>query len=181
VDFNSQKLKRNLGLMFVALMVGAWLLSYTNAGQRLMALRSGIHSETSASARIKIWETNLMFIKDNPVLGMGYRANALSAETNGAHLTDLLGKEFGSFFAHNQYLQTLAESGVVGMVLLVAYLIQLAKYFGGTRFVFLFLGLMGLLDAPLTVNRFIYPFVLCFIVGHILNKPIEEKIQLKGT
>jgi len=98
----------------------------------------------SIQARLVAWKYNLELFIDNPFFGVGYRLNGI----NTAELVDLqkYWRPGYDIFAHSVFIQSLAESGIVGFLLFFASLFCLAKgRFFLQRF-FLFMGLVGLTE-----------------------------------
>lgn len=104
-------------LTLVGLLVAAFVLtqfSHGGLGARLPAFTQDV-------ARLLIWESSWEMVRDHPWLGVGlglfflayppYRQPADSS---------------GGFFAHNDYLQIWAETGLAGLILLVAVLASVA-------------------------------------------------------
>jgi O-antigen ligase len=79
--------------------------------------------------RMKIWMTTLEIIKDYPVFGVGL-GGMPAAYTRYDHSPGLVQMNA----AHNDWLQLLSETGLVGGVLLVLFLIFLARL-GKTSFI----------------------------------------------
>lgn len=75
-----------------------------------------------SNGRLHFWQTTLQVFRDNPILGVGFDALA-SAYTrydtwNGVYRVER---------AHNDYLQILAESGILGFACLAAFLFFLFR------------------------------------------------------
>lgn len=64
--------------------------------------------EESAALRIVVWDLAKQLFSDNPIFGIGFNGFYFASE--GLHLRNV----------HNYYLQTAAEQGIVGIVLLLA-------------------------------------------------------------
>lgn len=86
--------------------------------ERVMASKSG-ETFSTLSGRAQIWEVAVSEWRSNPIFGYG--PNFLDA----THRLRL-GMNF-AYHAHNQFLQTLAQSGLVGFVGLMVFLIVAAK------------------------------------------------------
>ena len=79
-------------------------------------------SEDVSSGRLHFWQTSLEIIRHNPLLGVGLDAFGVAYTPfdtwNGIYRLER---------AHNDYLQILAETGVIGFACLVAFLFLLFK------------------------------------------------------
>lgn len=75
-----------------------------------------------STGRIHFWSTTLQIIRDNPVLGTGLDAFGVSFTKydtwNGVYRLE---------YAHNDYLQTLSDSGIVGFIFIILFIFLLFK------------------------------------------------------
>lgn len=74
-------------------------------------------NDPSWKGRIKAWNYNISIIEEHPWTGVGPKQNALKTKTLSNKWKKLWGEDV-AIFAHNVYLQVLAESGIIGMILL---------------------------------------------------------------
>ncbi len=117
------------------------------------------------TGRTEIWRIALTVWKQNPVFGYGH---------------DLWSFEFRIQYgvwangAHNQFIQSLVETGLLGFVFLLAYLIALVSY--GLRYakvtrgvslaVVVFLLLQSLTDTPFrnySIDQLFFIHFICFV------------------
>lgn len=83
---------------------------------KLVALR--VRHDFSIRGRMAIWEHNKDLFLENPIWGVGYQQNAVDSADNRAYRR--LWKPGHAIYAHSIYLQSLADSGIVGAGLLFA-------------------------------------------------------------
>lgn len=105
------------GLLFM----GVMLTSSSRVREFLWFHKQGV--ETSSSEyRLIAWETALELIKERPLLGVGAgdSQDELNRRYNENNKSIYLGTN-----AHNQYLQTWLERGLVGLFFLVAFFVSL--------------------------------------------------------
>lgn len=85
---------------------------------------SGDKGETFYASRGWIWKDTLSMIASNPILGVGLGAYE-TAYPIYSHSDGTLRVEF----AHNDYLQILADGGILGGVIAVAFLVMFTRAF----------------------------------------------------
>lgn len=128
--------------------------------------------DISIRARIAAWSYNLELISKKLFWGYGYKSNAI----NTARLPQFI--EFWSpghdIFAHNIYLQVLAEFGIFGFFSLLLVFLAYLKAFGPC------LPLLATLIAGLTENTFnnskaFHPFLLYTILSGIFQLQYSRK------
>lgn len=85
---------------------------------RLFHFQQNVTSYSGSSLRFKIWENVLEVIKLKPLLGYGY---GISQNSLANHYKDVNFRRayMNDLNAHNQYLQTLIDSGIIGLLFLV--------------------------------------------------------------
>jgi O-antigen ligase len=85
---------------------------------------SGENGETFFATRGWIWKDTLSMIKANPILGVGIgayeTAYPIYTHSDGSLVVE---------FAHNDYLQVLADGGIVGGAIAVCFLVMFARAF----------------------------------------------------
>ncbi|HST47491.1 O-antigen ligase family protein [Jatrophihabitans sp.] len=112
-----------LGCLAVSL-TGA-LLAATGAGSVLSSLRQARLTLSSAD-RVAAWQAVTDVIARHPVIGAGPGLRTFS-------WSDPHGGVLVFAYAHNEYLQVLAELGTIGLVLLLACLAALLRVLGRCR------------------------------------------------
>lgn len=108
------------GLALIAVMFGAVLL----LGGDTSLLRSigveGVQQDDPSSGRLHFWQKTLQMIADYPLTGVGLNAFGVAYPRydtwNGYYRLEQ---------AHNDYLQVLAEAGVIGLLLVAAFIFLL--------------------------------------------------------
>jgi O-antigen ligase len=102
-------------LLFVVLMGVTSLLGGDNA--LLRGIGFGNQADDFSNGRLHFWQTSLEIIKNNLFFGVGLDAFAMAYTRydtwNGAFRVER---------AHNDYLQILAETGIAGLILVIAFL-----------------------------------------------------------
>lgn len=97
-----------------------WVGADSGLAERLAADQG----EPSASSRQVIWSDTLKMIRANPVLGVGIGAYQtvlpLYGHREGATIIE---------FAHNDFLQTLADGGIVAGALAVWFIVVVFRAF----------------------------------------------------
>jgi O-antigen ligase len=122
-----------LGAIFAArkqmkhvLVVGvvALILAALTAAVGLAALqeRFGVNWQTMAQGRLMVWKESFAAIRDRPLLGSGLGAFGILYPRYRTTPSSLNWTE-----AHNDYLQVLFETGIVGLALTIWFVVSLAR------------------------------------------------------
>lgn len=99
-----------------ALLIGGGALSSPKFRDRLVSIVSTTNQ--SNTERLDVWKANIAMFKENPVLGVGYGVNE---EIIGDYYEKLgIQQEFGGH-AHNNYLQFLSGTGLLGFLAFTAF------------------------------------------------------------
>jgi len=162
----------SVGLLFGTLLIGVWQIQ-GNEGLRdrtTRLFRAG--EDRSFSGRVQIWRLNQQYIRENPIFGLGPRRNALDIDMH-PELTGVLSPGSRGIFAHNIFLQTLAESGIVGFVLFFGFQLVAFCALPVLRPYFLVTWIAGLTDTPFTVPRMYYPLYF-FLILAVFTAEREE-------
>lgn len=163
--------------------VGVWLLVVLGLG--------GFAFHTKAvwqrdQGHLLIWRDTLRMWKDHPVLGVGPGAFHVNFPTYAQE--DLKSKwPTGACIvneAHNEYLQTLAETGLVGLIPFL--LIPIFFFMGDSRRSWVSFGILGLFIQNLfSVDmRFGISFATCFILMGLErseSSPLESGPSFSGA
>ena len=161
-----KKIHRIVVASAIALVL-AVVLALGLAGYLKGLLRFFLETGTSDRKRLYLWEYHLKLFKESPILGVGFKA--FHSLTQGReHL------------AHNNLLQVLASTGVVGFLLYIFHRLQTLytlfqkktapRFFvGGCLLVALAIGLFS--------SAFFHTYFLCYygVILLILEKSLEEK------
>ncbi len=107
------------GVMFIAPYLQE-AAGESTALTRVITTRSSFVSWSGVS-RFAFWETGLRIAMNEPLTGTGLGTFFL------AYFTEYVDNIFYSRFVHNHYIQTLAELGLVGAVLLVGFIITIGR------------------------------------------------------
>ena len=113
-------------LITVAIVAGMfWVGADSGLAERL----ASDQGEPSASSRQVIWRDTLKMVRANPVLGVGIGAYQTVLPTYGHREGETIVE-----FAHNDYLQTLADGGIVAGALAVWFIVVVFRAFArGTK------------------------------------------------
>lgn len=91
--------------------------------------RVTLSDQRSSEARIAMMDQALLIIRRNPIMGVGIAGYNDAAQTNIPSSYSGLSQKFRdtllSGVVHNKYLLTFAETGIVGLLLFVAFLLAL--------------------------------------------------------
>lgn len=79
-------------------------------------------ADTSNDYRIRMWKITLDVIKDNWLVGVGFGHLPFKAAFGRYTRT------MTTYHAHNTYLETMAEMGVIGFIVFISFLFVLFKY-----------------------------------------------------
>jgi O-antigen ligase len=123
-----QKLILAGGILAIAIIVLGTVV-FIGGGDALLRGTGLALTETDFSTgRLHFWPIALRIFVDHPIIGSGF-------ESFGAAFTryDTWSGQFRVEQAHNDYLQTLADSGVIGFLLLAAFIFLLFR--GGMKIV----------------------------------------------
>ncbi len=159
------------GIVAVIIAVVA-LLASSNASKRLL------DSKESLKARLSIYAVALDLIQERPLLGYGMGGDrevlAVEYERRGMH-----DEAEGRYNAHNQFLQTLLEVGVLGLAALGILLFTVIKHSRNRKMIwriYLIFGSFFLIESGLQRLQGIIPFVaLSLILCFMTESPPTQK------
>lgn len=108
-----------LGAFFSLVLVGAVLFLGSERIQSRVMGKTNAESQSN-SERMNYWKANFKIFRDYPLFGIGY-------SQNNVHVEEYLRKDGidwmpGSAHAHNQYIQFLAGTGILGLACFLAFL-----------------------------------------------------------
>jgi len=133
---------------------GLLVLSIPSLSQLTYGRVATIFDLSYASNRVRLlrWGAALMMFIQNPILGRGYGAFALEYQEDSALVGELSKYQMS---AHNEYLQTLAETGILGfgawIWLLVAFFVCGFRYLRRIEDSFYRSVIIGLMAAELSL------------------------------
>lgn len=184
--FKERKVLFLLGFTFI-LIIGTLSSNLRNRIKDLVSIEStesiniGTFKENGINQRIWLWSTALKQIKQQPFFGygLGSQDNLFKWQVE----KDLLGEEFNfeakqaslklaELNLHNQYLQFLYESGIVGLFCFILILISLYKTFYKQKnfkelvvftLVLLFMMTENIISRQMGIHFFV--FTTCFFLS----------------
>jgi O-antigen ligase len=109
-----------LAVALVAAIVGGTIL--VGGDSSLTRIAETAASKDPTSSRLQIWDTTFQVIKQNPVFGAGFGAFGVAY----TQFDPLNGRERVEQ-AHNDYLQIIADAGIVGLLLGAFFVFALFK------------------------------------------------------
>jgi len=128
IGFTKNEVKKNLGktvLIFSGSLALTWLIIYIapivqeSLGLDVNLLDSLLRSgslENSSTGRFEFWKAAIRVFVERPLTGFGLGTFFQS------YFIGYGGNQWYSRFAHNHYLQILAELGIVGLILFMAFI-----------------------------------------------------------
>lgn len=125
VGIISKDMRQRLGLVPVLLLSGGTFLILAGTGSLPSYVQGRIASTRvdNFGQRLPIWQQGLRTFEQRPLIGSGAEAleNQIAAYRSGNQLS------FVQDSAHNDFVRSLADFGLVGFVLLLAMLLKLAR------------------------------------------------------
>lgn len=116
--FNKRKIKEIILILCSAVLLGLTLtFSIPTLKARVVNLNNNVSSYSGTSFRLKVWGNVIVLFKDSPVYGYGL-GKSQEVLDNQYHEVNFRRAFLGNFNAHNQYLQSLLDTGVLGFVFL---------------------------------------------------------------
>lgn len=114
-------LKIGLAVLLVAVIIGGWFF-FIGGESSLTRFAETAVSKDITTNRTHIWSVTWEAIKENPVFGAGIGAfNAAYARHDTFNGMERVEQ------AHNDYLQVLADAGIIGLIIGLFFLFQLFK------------------------------------------------------
>lgn len=168
----SKKLSKKYGVAIAVLLVlfGAVLLSTTPTLQRLS---KNLSHDRAVLARTEIWKINWQAFTQSPLLGIGFRNNSLAIKDHPQIARYMKGQSSGHF-AHNIYLQTLVEGGLLGFLLFYSFLILALIKKPQLRWYILTALIAGLADTMFHISRALYPMIFFCVLANF-NQSLWSK------
>lgn len=112
--------EKRLLLSLIPISVGAIYLLPQTILNRILSI--GNLQDSSNAYRITMWEITGDIIRDHPIVGVGF-GHLPFKQTFETYI-----RTMPTFHAHNTYLETAAETGIVGLVVFLFFLFILFKY-----------------------------------------------------
>jgi O-antigen ligase len=114
-----------LSFIFASIINLAPLIQEANSSKTLISsitrIDSSLELPKSITGRFEFWKVVLKLFNHQPIKGFGL------GTFFSAYYVEYTGNEWYSRFAHNHYLQTLVELGIIGLGLLLTFLLISAK------------------------------------------------------
>jgi O-antigen ligase len=128
--FKSMKI-RDLLYVFSIVILGLILtFSIPTLRNRVIQFNQNVSSYSGSSFRVKVWKNAINIFKDSPVYGYGFNKSQ-EVLMKQYQTTNFRRAYINNFNAHNQYLQSLIDSGIIGLLTLI--LMILAPLFKATK------------------------------------------------
>jgi O-antigen ligase len=134
-------------------------------------------SHPSTQGRLRVWRHNLDLMYEHPLVGTGYKQNALRTRDLESFWQNLWGDNV-SIYAHNIYLQAAAESGLIGLALLLLFMLFWLRCFPSTWPILLALSLGGLTENILTNSKQLHSLICVLLVAGLWNRLITTKSEV---
>jgi O-antigen ligase len=111
-----------MAMLFVAAL--AWVSQdlYIDTIERILARGGSVTSLATASERTEVWQASRVLIREAPLLGHGYVAGP--KKLNDVMAGGVSASYFRAVHAHNEFVQTQINGGVVATLLLVIFLVR---------------------------------------------------------
>lgn len=175
-------IKKNKTAIYVSLMIlfCVSVLVFTNQtiSSRFFNAKSNISSYSGYSFRFKIWNKTYELITENPVMGYGIN-NSQEVLKSKYKNENFRRAYFLELNAHNQYLQTTLDSGVLTLLCLIFILLLLLYYskFEKNTLLFLLLICLSFLTESY-LRRFNGTLFFCFFYLFFLAEKIKPSTQV---
>lgn len=112
--------EKRLLLLLIPLGLGAMKFLPPTVVNRILSI--GNFADSSNNYRIKIWKITLDIIKDHKIAGVGFGYIPFK-QTFESYI-----RTMPAYHAHNTYLETMAEMGIPGLIVLIVFIFILYKY-----------------------------------------------------
>ena len=150
-----------------------------NAVSNVINLETNFHPEdsNSFSLRLMAWQSSLVLIKNNPILGVGI-GDVYDELKEQYRIKRYIYAYRYRLNAHNQYLQVLLECGIVGLLILLAQLVVLMKLklkkshkkLATALCIILLINFISESVLGQYSGIMFYSFMMCFLVIHNKNR-----------
>ena len=129
-------------------------------------------SDPSVAWRLKAWTHNWNVFTGSPLTGVGAERNAIDADKT----PEMQGHWEGGhrIYAHSIYLQALADSGLIGFLLLFGFLFALGAAVPPTRGVLLLSAVGGLTENVFNNSRPAHALFVFLLLTALFAAPLKE-------
>lgn len=112
----------------VGFLIGAAFLFALNHGfqERIIGTRD-LSATGIEAGRLSVWKASWSIFLENPLFGVGFDHSQFHYPSHYSNLG--ISKDYIVGHAHNQFLQTLSETGIIGLFSYICILIMAATYF----------------------------------------------------
>ncbi len=115
----SENRKKHLTLTLLPLTITIlFLYLIPSVKERFLSIFTKLNTDGSIKCRLIMWEEGLKAFLENPIMGIGYTNWKEFFEH--PHCPD--------YHAHNVYIHELTETGIIGLLLLIGFLLSLFAY-----------------------------------------------------
>ncbi|NGX50319.1 MAG: hypothetical protein K1060chlam2_00160 [Chlamydiae bacterium] len=163
----SPQAKRKLLKLGACILVGSicvFALTYSNLVERGGVINRSELSIASDRGRILLFQLALLLFLHSPLIGVGY--NGFGHVPYGTLSPEFVGANPMASNAHSIYLQTLSETGLIGLSLFLLFILSLYKPYLRIRFSLL----------SLTLGSIFLSLLLCGLVSHHLLTQILGRL-----
>ncbi|MDD5091183.1 MAG: O-antigen ligase family protein [Candidatus Wallbacteria bacterium] len=165
--------RRFLTLLIIAVMLPCAFLLNQAVRSRMLHLLELNPSSSSISYRLMLWETAFQHWREHPILGTGpgsfSRLAAITQLETGRDNPDFLTLRTGISHAHNEYLETLSECGLPGLVLLLFIVWRLGRALFHTPEFYSLLGTIVFAFGEFPLRLPLHSLYLALITGLALT------------
>lgn len=169
-----------LGFISLILFISA-LLFNPILRERIKTINSKTTNYSGVELRKKIWENSFEVFKESPLIGHGMQ------NTNEKLIDQFERKRFRAairnrYHSHNQFIQTSLDSGLIGLLLLLAIIINTGYNLYQNRqitYIFAYVCLIGTMLTESLFQRQWGLFLFAFFVGISLVKPLKEDDKIE--
>lgn len=154
----------------------------SNINERFLSVNDDVASYSGLKLREKLWKKSLNVIKDSPVYGysLGNYEEELMNEYKQTNFRRALRNKYNS---HNQYLQTLLVSGVIGLVfflyLLFGSIPEIIKSKDYIYLLFVMILSLSAITESIFQRQFgimLFSFMNFTLYAFLVNRKIHDKI-----
>jgi hypothetical protein len=177
------QLLRNLELKKTFIFIGIigltfWGMYHLNETTSEKMVRTFSPEDPSLVWRLKAWTYNWNLFLEHPLLGVGFENNGIDPKLQ----PEFQGhwKPGHLYFAHSIYLQSLADSGMVGSLLFFGFWILLGISVPATLPLLTIAGLAGLTDNIWNNSKALHPYLLFLFLSIFLLKTEANQLEIKN-
>jgi len=170
--FTLNKIKQLKVFVLITIFTGIILtISIPNLRDRVINLNQNISSYSGASFRFKIWENAIKLYSDSPIYGYGL-GKSQEALLDQYHKVNFRRAYLKNFNVHNQYLQSLIDSGILGLISLLLMLFSPLFYIKrkSNLLVFTILILITLIPESFLIRQNGIIFFSLFFCIFVINR-----------